>query len=144
MIVDVANDINVDHDIDLTCFVGDVTDTWIESQRSYDIALWNHFGIVDEPKTNNNVEGYNLKLDRFQGPHSNKWKWVRDIRDEETRTAIRYHKLEDGTLVERVRNKKDLERDLKISTLTNKYLLEEIDLIEYWQRLSDVVPELNK
>ncbi len=42
-----------------------------------------------------------------------------------------------------MRNKKDLERDLKISTLTNKYLLEEIDLIEYWQRLSDVVPEFN-
>ena len=35
MIVDVANDINVDHDIDLTCFVDYMTDTWIDYMMQY-------------------------------------------------------------------------------------------------------------
>jgi hypothetical protein len=31
-------------------------------EGSFDLAMWNHFDTKDTPRTNNNLEGYNLKL----------------------------------------------------------------------------------
>ena len=41
------------------------TSNYIEGQ--YPIGLWNHYETKDEPRTNNNVEGYNLKLKKHSG-----------------------------------------------------------------------------
>ena len=36
-------------------------------EGSYTPALWNHYDTNDYPRTNNHVEGFNLKLKKFCG-----------------------------------------------------------------------------
>jgi len=51
-------------DYNLTDFCDYMVENWIESNQHL-IQMWNHYDTVDDPRTNNHIEGYHLKLDKF-------------------------------------------------------------------------------
>ena len=97
--------------------------TWIDNPI-FDIKLWNHFRNADI-RVNNNNEGYHSGFNnKCPTPHPNIWKFIELIKEEEyLLVQIRYCKLLDGTYRSRGRNKCDMERDLTILRLKNKYLI---------------------
>ena len=102
-----------------------VTETWLENE-SYPKSMWNQFD-EDGPRTNNHVEGYNLAMHKFLSTHPNIWKFIEKISQEEDKVDLRHQRFEQGTLVERNRNRHDVERDLKIATNKILYLQNKVD-----------------
>ena len=58
----------------------------------YPLEVWNHY--ESEKRTNNNIEGYNSKLEKFLGTHPNIWLFINKIKAEEsTATLYIYSKV---------------------------------------------------
>ncbi|CAF0949937.1 unnamed protein product [Brachionus calyciflorus] len=61
---------------------------------SYTINMWNHFETYDSPRTNNNLDCYNYKLNRHIGiSHPDIFKEIDKLKEEEVDLSIKYHKL---------------------------------------------------
>ena len=56
-----------------------LTVTWFDDDAKFPIFLWNHFNNRD-PRTNNHIEGYNLKLKVFLNSHPNIWIFIIKLR----------------------------------------------------------------
>ena len=87
---------------------------WIPNMTNFD---------NDEPKTNNHLEGFNSKLNKYFNKHPNIWMFIIKIKEEETNATLKYLRIENKTLKTRGRNKKDIENDLQISIMKRLSLL---------------------
>jgi hypothetical protein len=47
----------------------------------FPLEVWNHY--ESEKRTNNDIEGYNSKLEKFLGNHPNIWLFINKIKAEE-------------------------------------------------------------
>ena len=124
-------------------FLEYVTETWMEDDALFHKSLWNHYENRG-PRTNNHVEGYNAKLKRFLSKHPNIWTFILKIKGEESNSALRFTHLEAGTLKERGRKASNLENDLAILQLKNKYVLHEIELGDYLMELTEFCKEFDQ
>jgi hypothetical protein len=90
----------------------------------------NHFD-TDGPRTNNYDEGYNNRLNKLCGSgHPNLYKFINILKREESLASIKYFRAISGYEADK-RKKKDIEKDLKIETLTKEVENDKIDLLEY-------------
>ena len=104
----------------------------------FPIESWNHFDNEDD-RTNNRVEGYNNKLDKYLNSHPNIWKFIIKIKSEETNASLTYSRINNDTYKSRRRNNKDILRDLQITKLKLKYVSNEISITEYIAQLATTV-----
>ena len=109
----------------------------------YPIAVWNQFDN-DGSRTNNTVEGYNLKLNNFLHSHPNIWIFIRKIQAEESTSALTHSRVNDMTLNRRGRNKIDIQTDLNIQKLKCSYLAKKITAMEYLEQVSKVGPKFGE
>ena len=107
----------------------------VKLTNMFPIEIWNHFN--NNKRTNNDVEGYNSKLDKFLSTHPNIWKFINLMKAEESSSTLKYIHIEDGTLQTRGRNKIDVERDNKILALKCDYLSYKIDFMGYLEKLPE-------
>jgi hypothetical protein len=89
-------------------FLDYLTTNWIEQGISK--TIWNHWDNIGE-RTNNNNEAYNLRINKKCGnaPHPNIWHFTELIQHEELLMTIKYEKIENGSIKQRTRKKKDVE-----------------------------------
>ena len=70
-------------------FLDDFVNTYFEGD--FPIQLWNHHDTKNEPKTNNNMEGYNSKLKKHIGfAHPNIFKAVAFFKQKEVTSEFKY------------------------------------------------------
>jgi hypothetical protein len=74
--------------------------------------------------------------------HPHVWKFIAELKELESNQEVRLYQLDKDKLVEKSRNKIDIERDIAILKLKNKYARKEIDLALYLNSLSSYMPEL--
>ena len=79
---------------------------------SFPIELWNHFNEL-ERRTKNFSEGYNSKVKTLIGHKPHLWKFLKVLKDEEVNEDSRFRRFEAG-VKDRRRNRRDVDRDLKI------------------------------
>jgi hypothetical protein len=116
-----------------------VETTYIEDSL-FPIAVWNQYR-PEGPRTNNHIEGYNSKLNRFISTHPNIWLFIEKMKNEETLMKMNYLKIvNNGKVRGRGRGKKALATDLAISA-ANCEFLENRDLIEFAKALVKAVPD---
>ena len=114
-----------------------VTETWIEGK--FPIELWNHYDN-DGPRTNNHIEGYNLKLQKFATcAHPNIWLFIGTIKQEEATYGCNFYRLELGKYKQRGRNKVDMERDIAILLAKNKYISNTVSIFEFLSYLGHIM-----
>ena len=114
---------------------------YIDSGCSFPTSLWNQYDN-DNKRTNNDVEGYNSKLNKFIKKHPSIWLFILKIREESCAYEVDYCRLELGEL-RLGRNKVDIERDLKMQLAKCSYLQNEYSIMEYLDKVSEVVQEFD-
>jgi hypothetical protein len=85
------------------------------------IEYWNHY---DNPgaRTNNYLEGYNLKMENNINAKPNFWKFIIKIQSEKTESSLKFARLNNGTFRPTRRKKDAIERDNNILKLKCQYL----------------------
>ena len=81
-------------------------------------------------------EAYNLRVDKRSTKHPNVWIFIELIQKEELHVAVKYERIQNGTIKQRSRKGKDVDRDLAISNAKNTYLQSD-------QQIEDVENLLN-
>ena len=109
-------------------------DYWIENINT--IHIWNHYDNKD-PKTNNHLEGFNYKINKYFESKSHIWKFIEKIQDLEAEMTLKHTRLENGTLRDRGRNRIYIELDLKLANLKHDYATKEIDLELYIEKVNE-------
>ena len=84
--------------------------------------IWNHYNDDNGPRTNNHIEGYNLKLNNYVKTHPNIWKFITKIQSEETTASLKYIRIENNTYKHKYRKAQDASNDLHIAKCKIKYL----------------------
>ena len=112
-----------------------LTINWFDDDAKFPIESWNHYNNRGL-RTNNHIEGYNLKLKLFLKSHPNIWKFILKIKEEESNIALRFTHLKNGTLKQKPRSSKNMLNDMKILELKNEFAFKHIDLKEYITKLS--------
>ena len=90
----------------------------------------------------NNGEAYNGKLGLLLNKsHPNIWWFIELIKSENTHFTLLYHRIVGGIVdepgfKERKRNPADIQKDLDLTILKNRYLREEFDVYELNKRAS--------
>jgi hypothetical protein len=84
----------------------------------------------EEDRTNNKIEGYNLKLNLNLHSHPNIWKLIIKIKSEETNANLVYTRRSNETCKHRSRNKFDFDRDLQLMKLKCHFLEKTINIDE--------------
>ena len=120
-----------------------LTLTWFDEDCLFPIDLWNHYKNRG-PRTNNHIEGYNLKLKMYLNSHPNIWKFIIKIREEESNYALNFTHLTKGTLKQKERNRKIIEKDIKILDLKNELFLKDINIKEYILNQSESCRDYSK
>jgi hypothetical protein len=100
----------------------------------FPLEVWNHY--ESEKRTNNDLEGYNSKLEKFLGNHPNIWLFINKIKAEESTATLKYMRLNNETLSYRKRNIVDVNRDLEIQNAKIRYLTKKISIMEYLTEVS--------
>ena len=101
-------------------FLDFFNNTYFEGK--FPIQLWNHYDTI-RPRTNNHLEGYNLKIKKTVAvAHPDIFKAITILQNEEVIASINYHKEKLGDKIP-LRRKKEIEKDGKIITL--KTMLED-------------------
>jgi hypothetical protein len=103
----------------------------------FPLEVWNHY--ESEKRTNNDIEGYNSKLEKFLGTHPNIWLFINKIKAEESTATLKYMRINNDTLSYRKRNAVDVDRDLEIQNAKIRYLTNKINIMEYLNEVSDCV-----
>jgi hypothetical protein len=128
---------------DLEQFTDYMIDNWIES-ASHPISMWNHYDNIEDPRTNNHVEGYHAKLDKIiVNKKPNIWLFIETIKNEESTYNLNYERLENNVLRLRVRSRKCVERDNFILKRRCEYLVDK-DLIIFLEKLSGVIHDYSE
>ena len=93
--------------------------------------MWNHYETVG-PRSNNHVEGYNLKLNRYVSTvHPNVLNLIQDLRDLESFFAINYIQRKNGCLSKSFRRALDIKRDDILFNLKTLLFYNSISLKDY-------------
>ena len=100
----------------------------------FPLEVWNHY--ESEKRTNNDLEGYNSKLEKFLWNHPNIWLFVNKIKAEESTATLKYMRLNNETLSYRKTNIVDVNRDLEIQNAKIRYLTKKISIMEYLTEVS--------
>jgi hypothetical protein len=108
----------------------------------FDKTLWNHYD--SDTRTNNDVEGYNLKLPTVMKFYPNIWVFITKLKAEESVASLKYIRTRNNTLIgnkrnEIERNEIDIQRDLNIQNAKVELLTQKIDIMEYVNKVSNVV-----
>lgn len=109
----------------------------------FPISVWNQFDN-DGSRTNNTVEGYNLKLNNFLSSHPNVWIFIRKIQSEESTSTLAYNRINDGSFRRRGRNKVDIQTDLNIQKLKCSYLARKITAMVYLEQVIEAGPKFGE
>jgi hypothetical protein len=126
----------------LELFADYVLETYIET-NVFPPFLWNYYDH-DGKRSNNDIEGYNKKLNNFFPNHPNIWVFITKLQAEEATATLKFIRIEKDTLKQRGRNKVDVTRDLEIQTCKCELLAKKIDLLEYLNKVSDGVHDYSK
>jgi hypothetical protein len=105
--------------------------------RTQFIVNWKN-GIILKimDQGNNNNEAYNGKLGGVVNkPNPNIWWFIDLIKSENTHFTLQYHRLKDNFqdvkgFKERKRDPREIQKDLELTKLKNRYLKNEFDVIE--------------
>jgi hypothetical protein len=98
----------------MTKFMDYFVENWIENSN-FPIKLWNPYANMEDPRTNNRIEGYHRRLDRLvYNKKPNIWVFIEHIHGEETSFSAEYLRLLNGKLKGNNRTKENLDKDLKI------------------------------
>ena len=124
----------------LQLYLDYLTTIYVDDDALFSVHVWNQYR-PEGPRTNNHVEGYNSKLNKFIAKHPNIWEFIEKIQSEETNTRCNYTKIEhNNKLKNRGRDKIALATDLAISKANCEFLTDD-DLIEFSLKLINVVPD---
>ncbi len=104
----------------------------------FPISEWNQFDN-DGSRTNNTVEGYNLKLNNFLSTHPNVRIFIRKIQSEEATSTLAYNRINDVSFRRRGRNKVDIQTDLNIQKLKCSYSARKITVMESLRLVQNLV-----
>ena len=89
----------------------------MRTDAPYPVSLWNHYDNVDWPRTNNNVEGYNAKLNKHCGAADpNIYKSISIFQTEEVNSYDKFVKANAGARAP-YRRKLDIDRDNTLKRL---------------------------
>ena len=103
-------------------------ETWLIG--SYPLQMWNHFRS-DVPRTNNNCEGYNIRLGkRDMRPHLNIYHLIHVIKDEESNKKAYMMQVETHHHIAKQRRKVQ-ETDQKLHKYGLEYMLCERGMASY-------------
>jgi hypothetical protein len=76
-------------------FLKYVVDTYFEG--NYEVSMWNHFNTVDLPRTNNNLEGYNYKLNKHLSVvKPDIFSAIQKLKEEEVDASMKYYRAIHG------------------------------------------------
>ena len=103
----------------------------------FPLALQNHYD--SEKRSNNDLEGYNSKLEKFLSSLPNVWVFINKIKAEESTATLKYMRTTNAALAKRNRNTVDVERDLKIQTAKIDLLTNKITTMEFLDEDSEIV-----
>jgi hypothetical protein len=128
---------------DLEQFTDYMNDNWIDSV-SHPISMWNHYDNIEDPRTNNHVQGYHAKADKIiVNKKPNICYFIETIKNEETTYNLNYERLEKDVLIFRVRSRKVFERDNFILKRRCEYLVDK-DLISFLEKLSGIIHDYSE
>ena len=97
--------VNLQHQSFLDYFVS----TYFEGK--FPLQLWNHFDTIGEPRTNNHLEGFNLKLKKAViVAHPDIFKAISSLQDQECEACLNYYKALNGERIP-ARKKKEIKKD---------------------------------
>ncbi|CAF0811911.1 unnamed protein product [Brachionus calyciflorus] len=119
-------------------------------EGSFDLAMWNHFNTKDTPRTNNNLEGYNYKLNSHLSiARPDIYKVVAKFKVEEVDSSLKYIRalnnerppprkklyiINDALLLNQ--KKMLLDKDISIDTYV-KYTIQVLDFSKLEKKLKD-------
>ncbi len=109
----------------------------------FPISVWNQFNN-DGSRTNNTVEGFNLKLNKILSSHPNVVIFIRKIQSEKSTSSFAYNRINDGSFRRRGRNKVDVQTDLNIQKLKSSYLARKMTTMEYLEQVIETGPKKEK
>ena len=122
----------------LRLFVNYFESTWIGRDSKFPKDMWNHYETIG-PRSNNHVEGYNLKFNRYvETIHPNVYKLIQDMRDQEAFCSMNYIQRNNGRLSKSFRRPIDIKRDDILFNLKTLFFYQSISLnnsISYASRL---------
>ena len=127
----------------LEAFTDYVFDTWVCVNAIFSSSMWNHYDNLTDPRTNNHVEGFHLKLSKmFPDKKPNIWAFIEKIKKLESSYSLEFERGQTGKNKNKNwRSNKDLRRDIDISTQLREYAEQRIDLETLISKLSDLVHE---
>lgn len=97
-----------------------------------------------DDRTNNTFEGNNFGFAQNFGIHPHIWKFIDHLQEIEASVALDFARLEAGTLRRKPRNKEDIQKDLDLVKLKNKFLQREFTVYDYCQAVAAKMPELGE
>jgi hypothetical protein len=105
----------------------------------FKIAIWNHFDTKGQPKTNNHLEGYNLKIKlAISVAHPDIYAAIKHFQDFELDASIEYFKAVSGA-PGRPRRKRMVMKDDQFHTIKEMFLSNEITLDVYAKRCTSLM-----
>ena len=115
----------------LRLFVNYFESTWIGRDSKFPKDMWNHYETIG-PRSNNHVEGYNLKFNRYvETIHPNVYKLIQDMRDQEAFCSMNYIQRNNGRLSKSFRRPIDIKRDDILFNLKTLFFYQSISLNNY-------------
>jgi hypothetical protein len=75
--------------------------------------------------------------------HSNIWVFVTKLKAEESVASLKYIRTKNNTFIGNKRNKIDIQRDLNIQNAKVELLTQKIDIMEYVNKVSNVVMDFD-
>ncbi|CAF1018080.1 unnamed protein product [Brachionus calyciflorus] len=110
-------------------------DTWYQKPK-FSYELWNHY-YTEGPRTNNHVEGYNLKINKYiDYSHPHIYSAINTLKCLETSTGLNFFQIESGGLTQFPRRTRDIQRDVMKNYLKGKFERGELTVIMYLNRMS--------
>ena len=105
----------------------------------FPIQIWNNLDTIGEPWTNNHLEDYNLKLKKCViVAHPDILKAIHILQDQEVEASLNYYKALNGERISPL-NKKEIEKDGKLSTFKEMYLATDIKLDVYVKKIIEIL-----
>ncbi len=117
-------------------FLDYFTNTYFEGQ--FPVEFWNNFKTVG-PRTNNHLEGYNLKLKKSVSvAHPNIYTAIHLFLSQEVSASLNYYRAANGEWIS-PRKKKEIEKDGKISNLKKIFDDGDISLTVYVKNIISIL-----
>jgi len=91
-------------------------------------SMWNHYDN-DGKRSNNYLEGYYSKLNKYLKQHPKFWDFVRHIKSEVVDVELKWHHIQSGDSKSKSQNIEEVERDLYIQKVKCEYLMQKLDIM---------------